>query len=78
MQPPHPADDAGVALIGHRLRTARTNAGLTRLRLAVAIGVDPSTIRRWEVGGAAPTAVHLARLARALDVTADELIEGAA
>ena len=37
------------------LHAARTTEGLTRAQLAVALGVDPSTVARWEEGVSFPS-----------------------
>ena len=41
------------------LRKARVAEGLTRAQLAVAIGVDPSTVARWEDGVSYPSPLAL-------------------
>jgi len=46
-----------------RLRDARTTAGLTVPQLAVAIGVEPVTVYRWEAGKAFPSPLALEKLA---------------
>jgi len=38
----------------HEIREAREKAGFTILQLAVAAGVDPSTVWRWENGKGKP------------------------
>jgi transcriptional regulator with XRE-family HTH domain len=55
--------------------------GLSQERLAEAVGVDTSTVARWERGETEPQAVHRPRLAEALKVsveTVGELLTGAA
>ncbi|MBB0247433.1 helix-turn-helix domain-containing protein, partial [Streptomyces alkaliphilus] len=54
---PHPAER-------ERLRTA---AGLTRTRVAGAIGVTPETVRKWETGATDPSGEHRAAYGRLLD-----------
>lgn len=44
------------------LEGARIGAGLTRAQLAVALGVDPSTVARWEEGVSYPSPMALAAL----------------
>lgn len=44
------------------LHAARTAEGLTRAQLAVALGVDPSTVARWEEGVSYPSPMALAAL----------------
>lgn len=45
-----------------RLRADRLAAGLTRAQLAVQLGVDPSTVARWETGISDPTPLAAAAL----------------
>jgi transcriptional regulator with XRE-family HTH domain len=55
--------------------------GLSQERLAQAVGVDTSTVARWERGETEPQAVHRPRLAEALKVsveTVGELLTGTA
>jgi transcriptional regulator with XRE-family HTH domain len=49
--------------------------GLSQERLAEAVGVDTSTVARWERGETEPQAVHRPRLAEALKVTVETLGE---
>jgi transcriptional regulator with XRE-family HTH domain len=44
------------------LHAARTAEGLTRAQLAVALGVDPSTVARWEEGVSYPSPMALVAL----------------
>ena len=52
-----------------RLAQLRKARGITQLELALLIGVVPGTIHMWERGRAAPTRLHLDRLADAFQVT---------
>ncbi|MBB0231332.1 helix-turn-helix domain-containing protein [Streptomyces calidiresistens] len=45
----------------------RTAAGLTRTRVAAAIGVTPETVRKWETGVTDPSGEHRAAYGRLLD-----------
>lgn len=47
------------------IEAAQAATGLSQVRLAAALGVDPSTVRRW-LSGAAPLAEPERRLLRAL------------
>lgn len=54
--------------LGAHIRELRSRRGLKRLDLAVAVGVDPHTVGRWERDEANPQPHHLASLAATLDV----------
>jgi transcriptional regulator with XRE-family HTH domain len=58
-----------------RLTERRKAMGLSQERLAEAVGVDTSTVARWERGETEPQAVHRPRLAEALKVTVETLGE---
>ena len=47
--------------------------GLTQAYVAEALGVDPVTVRRWELGLRMPTRSNLARLAQMFGVSPVEL-----
>jgi transcriptional regulator with XRE-family HTH domain len=57
-----------------RLRTLRTERGLTLAEVAAAAGMDASTLSRLESGARRLTLDHLPALARALGVRADDLL----
>ena len=46
----------------------REEKGLSQKELAVASGVTPASISRWENGERIPNAVYIAQLANVLDV----------
>ncbi len=57
------------------LRRAREAAGLTQHQLAVAVdAAGAGRIGAWEAGRAAPSVLNVARLARALGVSASDLL----
>lgn len=58
-----------------RLRTAR---GMTQEELANRLSVSRQTLSRWESGTTIPSAEYLRDLSLALEVTADELLNGPA
>jgi transcriptional regulator with XRE-family HTH domain len=58
-----------------RLAERRKAMGLSQERLAEAVGVDASTVARWERGETDPLAVYRPRLAKALSVSLEELGE---
>jgi transcriptional regulator with XRE-family HTH domain len=57
------------------LREARDSADLTREHLAVAADVPYGTLQRFEVGATTDPGINaLARIARVLDISLDELV----
>lgn len=64
-----PTTDFGVRLIA--LRQAR---GMTQIQLAAAIKSTQRAVSYYETGGGYPTPQALIALAKALDVTSDELL----
>lgn len=56
-----------------RLAERRKAMGLSQERLAEAVGVDGSTVARWERGETDPLAVYRPRIAEALNVPLEEL-----
>jgi transcriptional regulator with XRE-family HTH domain len=60
--------------VRERLRTLRTERGLTLADVSAAAGMDPSTLSRLESGARRLTLDHLPPLARALGVRADDLL----
>lgn len=61
-------------LVGRRLYTLRTAAGLSQEKLGEMSGVDRRTIGSWEHGATAPTLDDLTALARALQVELWQLV----
>jgi len=59
---------------GQRLKSVREWRGLSQEDLASRIHVGTQQIWRWENGKTTPNADYIARLARALDTTADYLL----
>jgi transcriptional regulator with XRE-family HTH domain len=57
------------------LAAARRAAGHSQENLAELLGVDRTTIQRWETGETAPQPWHRPRLARALGISRDKLAE---
>lgn len=55
------------------LRAARVNAGLSRGKAAVKIGVSESTIKNWEIGKSSPTVDMVPRICSAYGVTYDDI-----
>lgn len=58
--------------LGDLIARIRTRAGMERSELAAAIGTDPETIRRWEIGRNAPQRSSIAGIAEAISATPEE------
>lgn len=59
-----------------KIAALRTKAGLTQLELAIAMGVDPSSIRNIEKGRAGiDQIVRIIKLCRALECSIEDLVE---
>lgn len=58
------------------VREMRLRAGLTQRELARRVGVDRSTVTKWELGISAPKARDIPRLATELNCSTDELLRG--
>lgn len=56
-----------------RIGEMRERAGMTQAQLADSMGVNPSTVCRWESGVSNPVASKVIRLANLLHCTIDEL-----
>ena len=61
-------------MIGDRIRSYRTEMGLTQVELAKKIGVKPTVVSSWEIGRTEPNLGQCAALAGVFDVTMDELV----
>lgn len=71
------ADETTIdAQVGERLRAARLRAVLTQEELARALGVDRSTVAKWESGERAMTVSALMRAAQVLGVAPAAVLEG--
>jgi transcriptional regulator with XRE-family HTH domain len=55
------------------IKELRSAAGLTQLELANRLHVTPSAVYNWERGRNEPSATNLRDLARALNVSMDEI-----
>ena len=58
------------------IKTFRERAGLTQFKLAEMLGVKRSTVAMWEAGTNMPKANKLPALAKILDCSIEELLEG--
>ena len=61
--------------LNERIKTARKIAGLTQQQLADAVDVSKSTIAGYELGNREPDSIKLYRIAKALNVSGDYLLE---
>lgn len=61
--------------LGKNLKNARKEAGLTQKELAEIIGVYAKDICRWETGERTPNAITLGEICRALNASADDILE---
>lgn len=59
---------------GKRLRQLRDRAGLTQVELAMKAGINAMACSRIERGAVQPTVATLQSLAKALDVTVDDML----
>ncbi len=59
-----------------KLKNLRKKAGLTQEKLAELVNVHEITIRRWELNERQPRMDELKKLAKALNVTEEELLNG--
>lgn len=50
--------------IGKRLETLRQSTGMNQYEVAAKLGVDQSTISRWESGSSSPSGLYLSTLER--------------
>ncbi len=62
--------------LGERIRRYRGREGLSQEALAERVGVSRQAVSKWETDAAMPELDKLAALARALGVTADQLLNG--
>ena len=60
--------------IGANLKAARLQSVVTQAELADAIGVDRTTITKWETGQRSLTVAHLLQIARVLDIAPQDLL----
>jgi transcriptional regulator with XRE-family HTH domain len=62
-----------VKAMGQRLQELRDRAGLTQQALAQCAGIPVSSLRNWEQGRVLPQLDAAYRLAKAMNITLDEL-----
>ncbi|WP_422774148.1 helix-turn-helix domain-containing protein [Plantactinospora sp. WMMC1484] len=71
-------DEFALTSVGPRLRSLRQQRGSTLTQLAEVTGISVSTLSRLESGGRRPTLELLLPLARAFQVSLDELVDAPA
>lgn len=62
-------------LFGRNVRKYRKEKGVTQLDLSVAAGMDISNLQRIEAAQHATNVVYIYRIAKALDISVNELFE---
>lgn len=67
--------ELSLAELGARVEALRIDLDMTRPQLAVACGVDPSTIYRLEKGNHSPAFDKLGLIAKALGTTVVDLVK---
>ena len=60
--------------LGETIQARRTARGLSQEALAGAVGVSRQAVSKWEVGDAVPDTDKLIPLARALEISVDQLL----
>ena len=64
------------AMIGNRIKSARTFRKRSQRWLAEEIGVNQSSVTQWETGKTDPTTENLSRIAQVLDINFEWLAKG--
>lgn len=61
--------------LGENIKKARKTAGVTQSELAERLQVYQKDISRWERNELTPSAITLAKICKALNASADEMLE---
>lgn len=61
--------------LGKNIQEVRKKAGVTQIQLAEQLDVYQKDISRWERNELTPNALTLAKICKALNASADELLE---
>ena len=64
--------------VGERIASLRRERGISQAGLAAATGVSRSAVAQWETDRAGQVSGNLSRIAKALDVSVEVLLHGAA
>lgn len=67
-------EGAAAMSIGENLCKAREDKGLTQAQVAASAGIPLSTYKKYELGSPPPPGDRIGALARALGISADELV----
>jgi len=76
--PANKAQKGQLKALGERVKSLRNERGLTLKDLAFAIGKEPQSIHRLEVGGINPTYLYLLDVCIGLDIDITELLDNLA
>lgn len=68
--------NSSIMSFAQRLKKARTDKGISQTELGEIVGIHYTQIGRYENKGAQPSADILAKIANALEVTSDFLMNG--
>ena len=66
----------GMRTFGENLKSERKLSGLTQQELADKIGIKQQQLSQWECNKFEPTVSSIVELAKALDVSFDDLFDG--
>ena len=61
--------------LNEKIKKCRTDAGLTQIELAKAIGVHPNTFRKWEGGERVPKVTNLADISKVTGTSMEWLLD---
>lgn len=70
---PKPSDPVRRTL-GERIKAHRTRCGMSQELLAEKLGVSRQAVSKWETGTAEPSTSNLLALARAFNISTEELL----
>lgn len=65
---------ADIMTIGENIKKAREHAGMTQVDVHIATGIPVQTYKAYEAGTRPPPADRIGAIAKALKVSADELV----
>ncbi len=68
--------DQRLVNLGKRVKYLRTDRGLTQVDLASRVNKDQQSIQRFEAGRINPSYLYLWDIAKGLDITLSDLVDG--